>query len=92
MTLSLALAGAVTVRPGSSSPDDPIQILVLAEGASLVFEVLDTGRFVPRVNRRGGELSESGRGLEFMRVLMDEVDLRPGNGGTLMRFAKRRAA
>ena len=28
---------------------------------------------------RRGELSESGRGLEFMRVLMDEVDLRPGN-------------
>ena len=50
----------------------------------------DTGRFRPRVTRRG-ELSESGRGLEFMRVLMDEVDLRPGDGGTLMRFAKRRA-
>ena len=30
--------------------------------------------------------------LPFMRILMDEVDLRPGNGGTLMRFAKRRAA
>jgi anti-sigma regulatory factor (Ser/Thr protein kinase) len=41
---------------------------------------------------RRGELSESGRGLEFMRVLMDEVDLRPGDNGTLMRFAKRRAA
>jgi anti-sigma regulatory factor (Ser/Thr protein kinase) len=51
--------------------------------------VQDTGRFRPRVMR--GELSESGRGLEFMRVLMDEVDLRPGHGGTLMRFAKRRA-
>jgi anti-sigma regulatory factor (Ser/Thr protein kinase) len=54
-----------------------------------VFEVLDTGRFIPRVMRRGA-LSESGRGLEFMRVLMDEVDLRPGAGGTLMRFIKRR--
>jgi hypothetical protein len=63
---------------------------VLAEGPSLVFEVLDTGRFVPRVMRRG-ELSESGRGLEFMRVLMDEVDLRPGKTGTLMRFIKRLA-
>jgi hypothetical protein len=50
---------------------------------------VDTGRFVRRVMRRG-ELSESGRGLEFMRVLMDEVDLRPGNSGTLMRFMKRR--
>jgi anti-sigma regulatory factor (Ser/Thr protein kinase) len=39
---------------------------------------------------RRGDLPESGRGLEFMRVLMDEVDLRPSKGGTLMRFIKRR--
>jgi anti-sigma regulatory factor (Ser/Thr protein kinase) len=89
--VKLAMSEAVTnaIQHGSSSPNDPIRIIVLAEGASLVFEVLDTGRFVPRVTRRG-ELSESGRGLEFMRVLMDEVDLKPGDGGTLMRFAKRR--
>ena len=88
--VKLAMSEAVTnaIQHGSSSPSDPIRILVLAEGPDLVFEVLDTGRFVPRVMRRG-ELSESGRGLEFMRVLMDEVDLRPGRGGTLMRFIKR---
>jgi anti-sigma regulatory factor (Ser/Thr protein kinase) len=92
--VKLAMSEAVTnaIQHGSSSPADPIRIVVVAEGSALVFEVLDTGRFVPRVMRRGGELSESGRGLEFMRVLMDEVDLRPGDGGTLMRFAKRRSA
>ena len=92
--VKVAMSEAVTnaIQHGSSSPDDPIRIFVLAEGPALVFEVIDTGRFVPRVSRRGGELSESGRGLEFMRVLMDEVDLRPGEDGTLMRFAKRRAA
>jgi serine/threonine-protein kinase RsbW len=91
--VKLAMSEAVTnaIQHGSSSPKDPIRIVVLAEGPSLVFEVLDTGRFVPRVMRRG-ELTESGRGLEFMRVLMDEVDLRPGSTGTLMRFIKRRAA
>ena len=89
--VKVAMSEAVTnaIQHGSSSPSDPIRILVLAEGPSLVFEVLDTGRFRPRVRRRG-ELSESGRGLEFMRVLMDEVDLRPGRCGTLMRFIKRR--
>ena len=88
--VKLAMSEAVrnAIQHGSSSPSDPIRILVLAEGPDLVFEVLDTGRFVPRVMRRG-ELSESGRGLEFMRVLMDEVDLRPGKSGTLMRFIKR---
>jgi serine/threonine-protein kinase RsbW len=90
--VKVAMSEAVTnaIQHGSSSPKDPIRIAVMAEGPSLVFEVLDTGRFIPRVMRRG-ELSESGRGLEFMRVLMDEVDLRPGAGGTLMRFIKRRA-
>ena len=89
--VKVAMSEAVTnaIQHGSSSPRDPIRIAVLAEGAALVFEVLDTGRFIPRVMRRG-ELSESGRGLEFMRVLMDEVDLRPVKGGTLMRFIKRR--
>jgi anti-sigma regulatory factor (Ser/Thr protein kinase) len=91
--VKLAMSEAVTnaIQHGSSSPSDPIKIGIAAEGGALVFEVRDTGRFRPRVRRRGGELSESGRGLEFMRVLMDEVDLRPGDGGTLMRFAKRRS-
>ena len=89
--VKLAMSEAVTnaIQHGSSSPSDPIKIGIAEEGGALVFEVRDTGRFRPRVRRRGGELSESGRGLEFMRVLMDEVDLRPGDGGTLMRFAKR---
>jgi serine/threonine-protein kinase RsbW len=89
--VKLAMSEAVTnaIQHGSSSPSDPIKIGIAAEGRALVFEVRDTGRFRPRVMRRG-ELSESGRGLEFMRVLMDEVDLRPGDGGTLMRFAKLR--
>jgi anti-sigma regulatory factor (Ser/Thr protein kinase) len=91
--VKVAMSEAVTnaIQHGSSSPQDPIRIAIMAEGPALVFEVLDTGRFRPRVMRRG-EFSESGRGLEFMRVLMDEVDLRPGEDGTLMRFAKRRAA
>ena len=90
--VKLAMSEAVTnaIQHGSSSPEDPIRIAIMAEGQALVFEVLDTGRFRPRVMRRG-ELSESGRGLEFMRVLMDEVDLRPGKSGTLMRFIKRLA-
>ena len=34
-------------------------------------------------------LAEGGRGLEFMRRLMDHVDIQPGEDGTLLRFAKR---
>jgi anti-sigma regulatory factor (Ser/Thr protein kinase) len=88
--VKLAMSEAVTnaIQHGSRSPDDPVRILATEESGALVFEVLDTGTFVPRVIRRG-DLPESGRGLEFMRVLMDEVDLRPTRRGTLLRMAKR---
>jgi serine/threonine-protein kinase RsbW len=88
--VKLAVSEAVTnaIQHGSRSPDDPIRILASEESGALVFEVLDTGHFVPRVIRRG-DLPEGGRGLEFMRVLMDEVDLRAGRSGTLLRMAKR---
>ena len=58
------------------------------EPGALAFEVVDTGRFVPRVTRRG-DMPESGRGLEFMRLMMDEVDLDPGEHGTRLRLVKR---
>jgi anti-sigma regulatory factor (Ser/Thr protein kinase) len=86
----LAMSEAVTnaIQHGSASSRDEIRILAIEESGALVFEVADTGRFRPRVTRRG-QLPESGRGLEFMRRLMDEVDLRPSSTGTLLRFAKR---
>ena len=89
--VKLAISDAVTnaIQHGSSSPTDPIRIVVAEESGALVFEVIDTGRFRPRVRR--GVLPESGRGLEFMRLLMDEVDLRPGLTGTLLRISKRPA-
>ena len=62
----------------------------MAERAgALVFEVADNGCFVPRVERRGA-MPESGRGLEFMRLMMDEVDVRSTSDGTLLRLTKRR--
>jgi anti-sigma regulatory factor (Ser/Thr protein kinase) len=87
--VKLALSEAVTnaIRHGSRSPEDPVRILVAEESGALVFEVVDTGNFVPRVVR--GRLPESGRGLEFMRLMMDEVDLRSTRRGTLLRMVKR---
>ena len=88
--LKLAMSEAVTnaIQHGSSSPDDEVRIEALEEGEMLAFYVQDSGRFVPRVQRRG-DMPESGRGLDFMRRLMDEVDLRTGEDGTLLRFCKR---
>jgi len=88
--VKLAMSEAVTnaIQHGSSSPDDPVRILITEEPGALAFEVVDTGRFVPRVSRRG-DMPESGRGLEFMRLLMDTVELYPGDSGTRLRLVKR---
>jgi serine/threonine-protein kinase RsbW len=88
--VKLALSEAVSnaIQHGSSSADAPIRICASGEPGALVIEVIDTGRFVPRVTRRG-EIPESGRGLEFMRLMMDEVDLQPGPDGTRLRLVKR---
>jgi anti-sigma regulatory factor (Ser/Thr protein kinase) len=88
--VKLAVSEAVTnaIQHGSSSPDSTIVICASEEAGALVLEVVDTGRFVPRVTRRG-DMPESGRGLEFMRLVMDEVDLQPGTDGTRLRLVKR---
>jgi anti-sigma regulatory factor (Ser/Thr protein kinase) len=65
-----------------------VHITISEEPGVIVFEVVDTGRFVPRVTRRG-DMPESGRGLEFMRLMMDEVDVQPGTAGTRLRLVKR---
>jgi anti-sigma regulatory factor (Ser/Thr protein kinase) len=89
--LKLAMSEAVTnaIQHGSSSDEDPIDLRVEADGDALVFYVKDTGQFVERPAAGGDALPEQGRGLEFMRRLMDDVDLRPGENGALLRFAKR---
>ena len=79
---------AIAIEHGSSSPEDAVRIAVNEEPGALVFEIVDSGRFVPRVTREGA-FPEGGRGLEFMRLMMDEVDLRPSRSGTRVRLIKR---
>lgn len=88
--VKLALSEAITnaIQHGSSSTTEIVRVVVAEEAGALVFEVADSGRFVPRVERRGS-MPESGRGLEFMRLMMDEVDVRSSPHGTCLRLAKR---
>jgi anti-sigma regulatory factor (Ser/Thr protein kinase) len=81
-------AAANAIEHGSASREDSVQVEAAAEDGALVFYVRDTGTFRPRV-WRGGEISERGRGLEFIARMMDEVDVRPGERGTELRMSKR---
>jgi len=86
MAVSEGVANAV--EHGSSSSTDQIRLRAVCEGNSLAFYIRDTGQFIPRMERRG-DLPERGRGLAFLGQLMDEVDIKPSDSGTELRFCKR---
>jgi anti-sigma regulatory factor (Ser/Thr protein kinase) len=86
--LAVSEAVANAIQHGSDSPGDTVEILAAEEAGALALYVRDEGRFVPRVATRGA-LPESGRGLEFMGQLMDEIEVRPGSAGTEVRLAVR---
>ena len=50
--------------------------------------VCDCGTFVPDMSLPE-ELPERGRGLAFIRLLMDEVEVVPSQGSTVVRMVKR---
>jgi anti-sigma regulatory factor (Ser/Thr protein kinase) len=86
--LAVSEVVANAIQHGSRTPEDPIRISIRADDAALHFEVLDTGVF-RGIDEQAGELSERGRGLEVVALMMDEVELTPGRNGTVMRFSKR---
>ncbi len=86
--LAVSEVVANAIQHGSAGPEAPIRISIRAREGALDVEVLDTGVFVG-TDEAAGELSERGRGLELVAVMMDEVELTPGDEGTRLRFTKR---
>jgi anti-sigma regulatory factor (Ser/Thr protein kinase) len=86
--LAVSEVVANAIQHGSSGPEDRIRLSIRAAEGALVFEVLDTGVFVG-ADEAAAEMSERGRGLELVALMMDEVELTPGEEGTLLRFTKR---
>jgi serine/threonine-protein kinase RsbW len=90
-TFAVNEAVSNAIEHGRPSPDGTIRIQLAAEDGKLVFEVEDHGTFAPcppEVDR----LPERGRGLAFMAATVDEVDVRRGPRGTVVRLCKRRTA
>ncbi|MGV8082945.1 MAG: anti-sigma factor antagonist [Coriobacteriia bacterium] len=93
VALGEALANAVRHgRPeGGDNPD--IEVRVAAYPDRAVLEILDRGRGYDGIQPQLGDdlYAASGRGVMFMRALMDRVDFepRPG-GGTIVRLVKHR--
>jgi anti-sigma regulatory factor (Ser/Thr protein kinase) len=86
-------AVANAMEHGSPTPEHPVELRAVEEDEGLAFYIADKGGFVELERaRRGGGSPERGRGLAFMDLLMDEVEVRPGSPGTEVRMFKRLAA
>jgi serine/threonine-protein kinase RsbW len=91
--IKLAVNEAVTnsIRHGSRSPDDLVEIVLTERDGRLDCCVADTGVFVHRFELPR-ELPERGRGLAFIAELMDGIEVRPAYEGTTICFSKRSSA
>jgi anti-sigma regulatory factor (Ser/Thr protein kinase) len=88
--LAVSEAVANAIQHGSSERGDRIGISAFEGDGSLVFEVRDNGTFVAPLQRASLE-DESGRGLELLTLMMDEVRISSTGDGSVLRFAKRLA-
>jgi anti-sigma regulatory factor (Ser/Thr protein kinase) len=79
---------ANAIQHGSKDSGDQIGIAAFKADGSLIFEVRDSGTFAAPANRATIE-DESGRGLELVTLMMDEVQISSTGGGSLLRFSKR---
>jgi serine/threonine-protein kinase RsbW len=90
--LKLATTEAVSnaIRHGARSERDTVRLCAVEGEGMLTFCVADHGTFLPNLDN-GDPLPEQGRGLAFIAHLMDQVCIRTGEGGTVVRFSKRLA-
>lgn len=89
----LATSEAVTnaIVHGSDGDGGVVELEVSEESGALIFEVRDDGT-AAAVRAPARRLEEGGRGLELVALVMDEVELQRRGDGSVLRFAKRRAA
>lgn len=89
----LATSEAVTnaILHGSAADGGAVELEAREEDEALVFEVRDAGAAGSGAGR-GERLSEGGRGLELVALVMDDVTLERRGEGSVLRYTKRRAA
>lgn len=87
--LAMSEAVANAIKHGSAEETDRIRIEAFQRNGKLVFEIGDTGEGVAAPIARSSADDESGRGLEVLEMIMDDVELVSSSGGSVLRFAKR---
>ncbi len=87
--LKLAATEAVSnaIRHGARSERDTVSVCAAEGNGMLTFCVADHGTFTTNVDDVD-PLPAQGRGLAFIAHLMDQVCIRTGEDGTVVRFSK----
>ena len=87
--LKLAATEAVSnaIRHGARSERDTVSVCAAEGNGVLTFCVADRGTFVSNLDDVD-PLPAQGRGLAFIAHLMDQVCIRTGENGTVVRFSK----
>jgi serine/threonine-protein kinase RsbW len=88
-TFAVNEAVSNAIEHGRPSSEGTIRLHVADEDGGLAFYVKDHGIFAPSVSQLEA-LPARGRGLAFMTVMVDQVDVRQEETGTVIRLFKRR--
>ena len=86
MAINEALTNAM--EHGEPCRGGTVLLRVIPQTSALTVCVCDCGSFDPEAET-SDPLAERGRGLDFMRMFMDEVEVMPDAHGTLIRLVKR---
>jgi anti-sigma regulatory factor (Ser/Thr protein kinase) len=89
--LAVSEAVANAIEHGCPYPDGTIGVELFEEADSLTIEITDCGVFTTNMDEQGS-LPERGRGLAFMTVFVDELDILRGEDHTAVRLTKHRSA
>ena len=90
--LAVSEAVANAIEHGCPFPDGTVGLELIEEPGSLTAAVTDCGVFTSKMVAEQGSLLERGRGLAFMTVFVDELDILRGEDHTAVRLTKRRPA
>jgi anti-sigma regulatory factor (Ser/Thr protein kinase) len=87
--LAVSEAVANAIEHGCPYPDGTVGVELIEEPEALTIEVTDCGVFTTKMAEQGA-LLERGRGLAFMTVFVDELDILRGEDHTAVRLTKHR--
>jgi len=85
LALSEACANAVEHPEAASQP--AFEVSAVREGRDVLITIKDFGRWAPSKPMEPG--ASSGRGLQMMRTVMDDVDVTEDEGGTTIVLRRR---